>query len=65
MKNGENKKKRGFLPGKNQAETPPKDEIRSKVFRDPSIRSMEKEFANYLEKSSQTRMKTKKSGLNI
>ena len=63
--NGEKTKKRGLLPGMNQAKGPAKKGNPIKSVQGYPIRSMENRFANPPVKSPQTRMKPKKSGLDI
>ena len=64
-KNGEKRKKRGLLLGMNQAKGPAKWENPIKSVQGYPIRSMENTFANPPAKSPKTRMKPKKSGLDI
>ena len=59
------KRKRGLLPGMNQAKSPAKRDNPIKSVQGYPIRSMENRFANPPVKSPQTRMKPKKSGLDI
>lgn len=63
--NGEKRKKRGLLPGMNQAKGPAKRGNPIKSVQGYPIRSMKNRFANPPVKSPKTRMKPKKSGLDI
>ena len=59
------KRKRGLLPGMNQAKGPAKWENPIKSVQGYPIRSMENRFANPPVKSPQTRMNTDKNGVDI